>query len=100
MVKALHFVLNYQAGLAIIDTQLTIDLLKNYEELGKVLARSPPMWEPGTTHGYHAFTIGLYASQLLTRADPKRRTMGKFFRDEVATPFGKWLNFKYPCVQK
>ncbi|XP_072027156.1 beta-lactamase domain-containing protein 2-like [Amphiura filiformis] len=80
--------LNHEAGLAVIDTPLTIDLMRNYEELGKALAKSPPIWEPGTTHGYHAFTFGLYASQLLTRADPKKRTIGEFFRDEVAKPFG------------
>ena len=47
------------------------------------------MWEPGTSHGYHGITFGLYASQLLTRADPKKRTIGQYFRDEVAKPFGK-----------
>lgn len=74
--------------MAAIDTPLTMDLMRNYKELGRVLARSPPLWEPGTTHGYHAFTFGLYASQLLTRADPKKRTLGEFFRDEIAKPFG------------
>ncbi|XP_072025303.1 beta-lactamase domain-containing protein 2-like [Amphiura filiformis] len=80
--------LHHEAGLALIDTPITIDLMMNYDELGKALAKSPPIWEPGTTHGYHAFTFGLYASQLLTRADPKKRTLGVYFRDEVAKPFG------------
>ncbi len=61
----------------------------DYEELGRALARSSPMWKPGTSHGYHGLTFGLYASQLLTRADPKKRTIGEFFRDEIAEPFGK-----------
>ncbi|XP_072027158.1 beta-lactamase domain-containing protein 2-like [Amphiura filiformis] len=80
--------LHHEAGLALIDTPITIDLLMNYDELGKALAKSPPIWEPGTTHGYHAFTFGFYASQLLTRADPKRRTIGEYFCDEIARPFG------------
>ncbi|XP_072025302.1 beta-lactamase domain-containing protein 2-like [Amphiura filiformis] len=80
--------LHHEAGLAFIDTPITIDLMMNYHKLGKALAKSPPIWEPGTTHGYHAFTLGLYASQLLTRADPKKRTLGEYFRDEVARPFG------------
>ena len=78
-----------QAGVAVTDITLSLSLVQDYEELGRVLARSPPLWEPGTAHGYHAMTWGLYASQLLTRADPKKRTMGQFFRDEVAEPFGK-----------
>ncbi len=88
MIKMVIF-LSCQAGLAVIDRPLTIDLVRNYDKLGTVLARSPPMWEPGTTHGYHALTYGLYASHLLTRADPKRRTIGQFFQDEIAKPFGK-----------
>ena len=74
-----------------LDEPLTIELLKNYDELGRVLARRPSMWEIGTTHGYHALTFGLYASQLLTRADPKKRTIGQFFKDEIAKPFGKCI---------
>ena len=65
-----------------------MDIMKNYNELGKLLARAVPVWEPGTIHGYHGFTFGFYASQLLTRADPKKRTMGQFFKEEIATPFG------------
>ena len=79
----------FQAGLIqFSDTPITLDIMKNYNELGKVLARAVPVWEPGTTHGYHGFTFGFYASQLLTRADPKKRTMGQFFKEEIATPFG------------
>lgn len=80
--------LSHEAGVAVTDITLSLSLIQNYNELGRVLARSPPLWEPGTAHGYHAMTWGLYASQLLTRADPKKRTMGQFFRDEVAEPFG------------
>ncbi|XP_072027160.1 beta-lactamase domain-containing protein 2-like [Amphiura filiformis] len=80
--------LHHEGGLAFIDTLITLDLLMNYDELGEALAKSPPIWKPGTTHGYHGFTLGLYASQLLTRADPQKRTIGEYFRDEIAKPFG------------
>ena len=75
------------------DTTLSLRLLQDYEELGRVLARSPPQWEPGTAHGYHAITYGLYASQLLHRADPKKRTLGQFYKEEVAEPFGKLYGY-------
>ncbi|XP_072027157.1 beta-lactamase domain-containing protein 2-like [Amphiura filiformis] len=80
--------LHHEAGLAFIDTPITIELLSNYDALGRALAKVRLFGEPGTTHGYHGFTYGLYASQLLTRADPKKRTVGEYFRDEVARPFG------------
>ncbi|XP_072026501.1 beta-lactamase domain-containing protein 2-like [Amphiura filiformis] len=83
-----RMLLNHEAGLAMTDPPLSIELLKHYEELGNVLAASPPMWQPGTEHGYHAITFSLYASQLLSRVDPQHRTLGQFFKEEVAEPFG------------
>ena len=47
-----------------------------------------PAWTPGTQHGYHATTIGLYMQELIRRVDPAHRTLGRFFRDEIATPLG------------
>ena len=38
--------------------------------------------------GYHAFTIGFYEAEILRRVDPGRRTLGRFFRDEIARPLG------------
>jgi CubicO group peptidase (beta-lactamase class C family) len=31
-------------------------------------------------------TVGLYAQELMRRVDPKHRTLGRFFRDEIAAP--------------
>ncbi len=44
------------------------------------------MWEPGTTHGYHALTYGWLAGELVRRVDG--RTIGTYFAEEVATPLG------------
>src|SRR6185369_6459379 len=41
---------------------------------------------PGTRHGYHAMTIGLYMQELIRHVDPARRTLGRFFQDEIAKP--------------
>jgi CubicO group peptidase (beta-lactamase class C family) len=38
--------------------------------------------------GYHAFSLGLYASALLRRVDPQQRTLGQYFHDELAEPLG------------
>jgi CubicO group peptidase (beta-lactamase class C family) len=38
--------------------------------------------------GYHALTGGMYLSQLISRADPEHRRMGKFLRDEITKPLG------------
>ena len=78
-----------QAGLPILSRELSTELFSNFEELGKVFAESSPVWEPGTQRGYHMVVHSELASQLLYRVDPKHRTVGEFFRDEVAEPFGK-----------
>lgn len=43
----------------------------------------------GTAQGYHTLTYGLYADQLVRRVDPKHRSLGDFFQQEIAQPFGK-----------
>ncbi len=62
-------------------------MLSNYEELSKVFEESSPVWEPGTARGYHMVTMAEIASQLLTRVDG--RTIGEYFKEEIAVPFGK-----------
>lgn len=47
-----------------------------------------PLWEPGTKHGYHPWTLGTMIGELLTRIDPAHRTVGEFFAEEVAGPLG------------
>jgi CubicO group peptidase (beta-lactamase class C family) len=51
-----------------------------------VISRQRPAWEPGTRHGYHGISLGWYEGELIRRVDPKRRSIGEFFRDEVADP--------------
>lgn len=80
--------LAHQAGLCAIDTPLTPATLHDLDALAAILARQRPAWEPGTRHGYHALTLGFYESELLRRVDPLRRSLGVFFRDEVARPLG------------
>jgi CubicO group peptidase (beta-lactamase class C family) len=37
-------------------------------------------------HGYHTLTLGWYQSELIRRIDSRQRSLGAFFRDEVAAP--------------
>ena len=54
-----------------------------------VLARQKPAWEPGTRQAYHALTLGFYEGELLRRVDPRHRSLGQFFQDEIAAPLGE-----------
>jgi len=81
-------VLNHEAGLVCLDQPLSLDDLRDLDAVADVLARQRPAWPPGTRHGYHAMTVGLYMQELIRRADPSHRTLGRMFREEVAIPLG------------
>jgi len=80
--------LSYQAGLCAIDEPLDLETIADPDRMAAVLARQKPAWPPGTRQGYHAFTHGWYQSELLRRVDPQRRTIGRFFHEELARPLG------------
>ena len=80
--------LSHQAGLAALDEPISAALLADPDALAPVLARQAPLWEPGTRQGYHAVSLGFYASELLRRVDPLGRTIGRAFAEDVAGPLG------------
>ena len=80
--------LGHQAGLAAINEDLTTDIIGDLDALSDILARQTPEWIPGDRSGYHAISLGWYEGELIRRVDPKNRTIGQFFADEVAKPCG------------
>jgi CubicO group peptidase (beta-lactamase class C family) len=80
--------LGHQAGLVLLDEPLSVTKLQNLDYLAGVLARQKPAWAPGTRHGYHTLTIGLYMQELIRRVDPAHRSLGRFFHEEIARPLG------------
>ena len=80
--------LGHEAGLVLLDEELTLQRLRDLDYVARVLARQKPAWPPGTRHGYHTMTIGLYMQEIIRRVDPAHRTLGRFFHEEIATPLG------------
>ena len=80
--------LAHEAGISSIEEPLPPAVLADPDALATILARAKPAWEPGTRHGYHAFTLGWYESEIIRRTDPQHRTLGRFFHDELARPLG------------
>jgi CubicO group peptidase (beta-lactamase class C family) len=81
-------VLSHQAGLPYVDQTLTLDEALQWEPPVAALAAQAPIWEPGTAHGYHMRTFGWLVGELVRRADPQHRTIGRWFREEIAEPLG------------
>lgn len=80
--------LGHEAGLVLLDETLTLEKMRDLDGLARILARQKPAWLPGTRHGYHTMTIGLYMQELMRRVDPAHRTLGRVFREEIALPLG------------
>ena len=76
--------LGHQAGLVAIKPPLTLADIADPEKLSAKIATQTPAWPPGTRHGYHAVTLGWYESELIRRVDPQKRTLGRFFAEEIA----------------
>ena len=88
--------LAHQAGLIALDEPLTKEILADHDRLAQILARQRPAWQSGTRHGYHTLTLGWYQSELLRRVDPRGRTLGRYFRDEIAGPLGVQFHIGLP----
>ncbi|HJL17936.1 MAG TPA: serine hydrolase domain-containing protein [Sandaracinaceae bacterium LLY-WYZ-13_1] len=87
--------LAHEAGLVVLDEELTVERMADLDDVAELLARQAPAWPPGTKHGYHAMTLGLYMQELIRRTDG--RTLGQFFRQEVAEPLGLDLYIGLPA---
>lgn len=88
--------LAHQAGLFAFDEPVDRSVVADLDRLAVVLARQKPAWEPGTRQAYHALTLGFYEGELLRRVDPRRRSLGQFFQDEIATPLGEDVYIRLP----
>ncbi|MBS1911367.1 MAG: beta-lactamase family protein [Bacteroidetes bacterium] len=80
--------LGHQAGLVEFDDELPVTMVADLDSTARFLARQKPEWVPGTRQGYHSSTLGLYMNALLSHADPKHRSLGTFFQEEIARPLG------------
>lgn len=78
--------LSHRAGLCALDEPVSVKDLNNLDGVAEKLSQQKPAWEPGTKHGYHAATLGMYMNELIRRVDPQQRTLGKFFQEEIAKP--------------
>jgi CubicO group peptidase (beta-lactamase class C family) len=83
--------LAHEAGLILFDEPIYIETMNNLDSVAKIIGKQEPYWKPGTAWGYHSSTLGMYENELIRRCDPKHRTLGKFFNEEIAQPLG--LNF-------
>ena len=88
--------LSHQAGLFAIAARVDKSIAADLDRLATLLAQQKPAWEPGTRQAYHAQSLGFYEGELLRRVDPRRRSLGQFFQDEIASPLGLDFYIRLP----
>jgi len=88
--------LAHQAGLFAFDEPVDEHVLADLDHLAIVLARQRPAWQPGTRQAYHAISLGFYEGELMRRLDPRHRSLGQFFQDEIATPLALDVYIRLP----
>jgi CubicO group peptidase (beta-lactamase class C family) len=89
--------LAHQAGLFAFDEPVDRSTVADPDRLAEVMARHKPAWQPGTRQAYHGLTLGFYEGELMRRVDPRHRTLGQFFHDEVATRLGEDIYLRLPA---
>ena len=81
-----RMLLNHQAGLYTVDTPPPYADVLRWDPIIEALAAQKPLWEPGSTHGYHAVTYGWLVGEVVRRITG--RSIGTFFQEEFAQPLG------------
>jgi CubicO group peptidase (beta-lactamase class C family) len=79
-------VLSHTSGVSGWAQPVTQDDVYDQDRSAEILAAQPPWWEPGSASGYHAINQGHLIGELVRRVTG--RTLGAYFRDEIADPLG------------
>ncbi len=87
-------ILSHTAGLPALDRPVPMETTYDWNKAVALLASQKTWWEPGKDWGYHAFTMGHLVGEVVRRITGK--TLGTFFRDEVAVPLGADFHIGLP----
>jgi CubicO group peptidase (beta-lactamase class C family) len=83
-----RYLLTHEAGLPVVDeSQLPQHSVLDWEHMVGVLERSDPVWEPGSTQGYHAVTFGWLVGEVVRRV-LGTDTFADALRQLVTEPLG------------
>jgi CubicO group peptidase (beta-lactamase class C family) len=93
-----RWALSHRAGLAAVDGDLTLAEVLAWHPVVAAIAAQAPNWEPGTAHGYHARSFGWILGEVVRRITG--RTLGRFFAEEIARPFGLDFHIGLPATER
>ena len=86
--------LNHRSGLVALETPLSIADFESWDPVVDAMCAQEPLWEPGTSQGYHGITFGPYVSELFRRV--AKESLGAFLKREIAEPLGADVHVGLP----
>jgi CubicO group peptidase (beta-lactamase class C family) len=78
--------LTHRIGVPQMPAGVTPEMMCDWDAMTRAIANLTPLAEPGTKTLYLSMTFGWIVGELVRRTDPKRRSLGQYVRDEIATP--------------
>jgi CubicO group peptidase (beta-lactamase class C family) len=84
----------HDAGLPVVDSDVMLEDLLDWDRITAALAASRPAWDPGSAHGYHALTFGWLVGEVVSRVTGW--SPGELFAAEVAGPLGLDMHIGLP----
>ena len=79
-------VLTHAAGVPGLPSGTTVDDVCSWSTMTRALEEAEPWWPPGAAVGYHAYTFGYLAGEIVRRATGRR--LADVLREDLATPLG------------
>jgi CubicO group peptidase (beta-lactamase class C family) len=84
----LRDVLTHRACIPQMPEGVTPERMCDWNWMARAIAGLRPLAEPGTKTLYLSMTFGWILGELVRRADPLHRSLGRFVREEIAQPLG------------
>jgi CubicO group peptidase (beta-lactamase class C family) len=81
-----RWLFSHRSGLAAIDQPLGLEDVIAWTPVVDALAAQRPLWEPGTAHGYHTFTYGWLAGEVMRRVSGV--SVGQLVAERIAKALG------------
>ena len=81
-----RWLFSHKAGLAALERPIVLDDVLRWTPAVEALAAQKPLWEPGSAHGYHTYTFGWLAGEVIRRITGT--TVGRFVADRITSPLG------------
>lgn len=79
---------SHRAGIPRMPDGVTPEQMCDWDFMVAAIEDMTPVFEPGTTNGYHTLDWGWLMGHIVERADSKGRPFAQFVRDELLDPLG------------